>query len=72
MLLTAYGFKLRTFKRFDIQSQLLAVLLKINYKIYLFDDNQKADFKRSDLQNMIYLLSPVSYCRPDREHPKML
>lgn len=51
----------------------VAVLLKIKYKIHLFDDNQATDLKRrSDLQNMICLLSPVSYCRPNREHPKMV
>lgn len=50
----------------------IAVLLKIKYKIHLFDDNQATDLKRSDLQNMICPLSPVSNCRPDREHPKMV
>jgi hypothetical protein len=72
MLLTASGIKLGTFRRLEIQFQLLAVLLKIKCKIHLFDDNQAADFKRrSNVQNMICLLSPVSYCRPDKGHPKM-
>lgn len=72
MLLTESGLKLGTIKRFEVQLQLLAVLLEIKYKIHLFDDNKAADFKRrSNFQNMICLLSPVSYYRPDTGHPKI-